>query len=137
MTRGWLNARLKHIFTVYTLNFFSFKFAIFLALSLIYTRRIFRATRIFRHKFFACEFAANSKFNFHWQNFFCEFAVNNAKENGVCSKIVVIKKAYNLKANSVEKASKKAKKAVLGSKNLFRTSVEGGVSSFGKGLTLT
>ena len=34
-------------------------------------------------------------------------------------------------------ASKKAKKGVLGSKNLFRTSAEGGVSSFGKGLTLT
>ena len=91
----------------------------------------------FCHKFFACEFAANSKFNFHWQNFFCEFAANNAKENGVCLKIVVIKKAYNLKANFVEKASKKAKKAVLGSKNLFRTSAEGGVSSFGRGRTPT
>ena len=44
----------------------------------------------------------------------------------ICSKNVV-----------VEKASKKAKKGVLGSKNLFRTSAEGGVSSFGEGLTLT
>ena len=39
---------------------------------------------------FACEFAANSKFNFHCQNFFCEFAENNAKEQGICSKTVVI-----------------------------------------------
>ena len=31
-------------------------------------------------------------FNFHWQNFFCEFVGNNAKVNGICSKIVVIKK---------------------------------------------
>ena len=37
----------------------------------------------------------------------------------------------------LKNASKKAKKGVLGSKNLFRTSAEGGVSSFGKGLTLT
>ena len=39
---------------------------------------------------FACEFTANSKFNFHWKNFFCEFAANNAKEHGICSKIVGI-----------------------------------------------
>ena len=32
----------------------------------------------------------------------------------------------------LKKASKKAKKGVLGSRNLFRTSAEGGVSSFGK-----
>ena len=69
---------------------------------------------------------ANSKFNFHWHNFFCEFAANNAKQHGICSKIVVI-----------EYSEQKAKKGVLGSKNLFRTSAEGGVSSFGRGLTLT
>ena len=44
-------------------------------------------------EFFACKFTANSKFNFHLQNFFCGFATNNAKENGACSKIVVIKKS--------------------------------------------